>query len=284
MPLSQHRGDLLLGHTNSLVADRLGHDDRDCTLAGERARREQARLRRGQGNIDDVILISKVGRTSLFLHHADDAEGDVVDPHRLAQRIRIIGEKIFDHGLSQDNHPRAALQVLGTDELPHHRIPVAHLHQFRRDAVHLGEALLPPHRNAAKLSQRRCYLDHIGHAQRVGQRLGIAHRQAGADTHHSRPARHGVLHLTGEDDEHVSAHVLELAGDVGLYTIAHRHQRDDRPDADDDAQHRQGSPQFVGRQGAEGQSHTLQDAHAPAPPPAATRGSVTASSLVTCPS
>src|SRR5207245_497283 len=63
-------------------------------------------------------------------------------------------------------------------------------------------------------------------------------------------------------DDEVRPQALDLLGDPRLGARAHADHRDDGGDTDDDAEHREGAPERVDAQRADGDANALPDAHA----------------------
>ena len=63
------------------------------------------------------------------------------------------------------------------------------------------------------------------------------------------------------DGDVVRAHALHAGGDGVRHAARHRHDSDDRADADDDAQHREQRAHLVGPQAVEGKLDVFKQQH-----------------------
>ena len=113
MPLPQKRGDLGLGVVHAVVG---AGGDHDHVHVVER-RAADALLDRGKGRHNDVVLVLAEEVGPLGRKHADDLEGDALDPHQHAQAIAGL-EQIIRHGGAHDTDFGRPADVRLVEEIP----------------------------------------------------------------------------------------------------------------------------------------------------------------------
>src|SRR3989442_1536633 len=139
-----------------------------------------------------------------------------------------------------DLGPVARLEVIGRDALDHGR-PVE---------VPVDDLRGPADRGRGDLDRRNLTRDRA--------RVVLRDRELapGAEANAARGD------AARQRDDEVRPQALDLLGDPRLGARAHADHRDDGGDTDDDAEHREGAPERVDAQRADGDANALPDAHA----------------------
>ena len=91
--------------TAAAIGDRIGHA-------------QDALLRGGKGDQDEIVLILAAAGIALGRQHADHRQRHVFDQHGGADRIGILAEQIIHDGLAEDADHGAVMFVLGVKSRP----------------------------------------------------------------------------------------------------------------------------------------------------------------------
>ena len=85
---------------------------------------------RGNRNEDLVVVILADGVYAFFLEHADDFEGNVIDPYRLADGFPVF-EEIADNGLAEHGHPKGGRDLFVGEEAAQERPEIPDIGKIR---------------------------------------------------------------------------------------------------------------------------------------------------------
>ncbi len=175
---------------------------------------------------------------------ADDAQGHALDQNDRAERVVGGRKELMEHGLAENRHERGAVLVFDADGAAGSNLPIGDRRIVGGDPLHHGRPVLAGVFDLAALA------DQIGDLSDglvlVLNRPGIADGQGrgAAGAAPSAQARHRA----GNDDEQVGAEAFKLLAHGVVGALPDRHHRNQRGDADEDAEHGQRRPHLVARQ------------------------------------
>jgi hypothetical protein len=244
-PLPQQPLDvgLDLGRIRSLL--RRHPDRRDIRVAGD------APLKHAQRHEHDVVLVRAEAGLALGCQQSDHLARDLVDPDLASDRI-VLTEQLLLDGLP-DHAGRAAAAHLAFQEattgseLPVVRDEIAGSGAGDRRAAVLGTVddrrrLLAHGRHGANAAQLRVQCLDIANAEGLRFRAGAS----GAE-------------LAGPDRQQIAAELCKVRCDLGGRAVADRHHRNDRADADHDAERGEKGSQRIAQDRLQGQLDRLVD-------------------------
>ena len=222
-------------------------DDAAAMIMPTARRAQQFLPDRLVGGDDDVVLVLPHHRAALRLQDADDAEGHVLDPDRLADRV-LVAEELSRRLPEHADLRRRAVVRLGEELAP--------LRRSRRGSA--ASRPRPPGSTSTSSGCRRRPGPPSGSTPR---RRRSSRTRAGSPSTSgsvsvelapSRSARPTEVVEPGEDHQEVRPERAELALDLELRPLADADRRHDAGHADDDPEHREDGPRLVARDGPEG--------------------------------
>ncbi len=241
----------------------LGHGERDrCFIAGEdedvvQPFPSEETVSRGPDRNEDLLVrVAHTGH-SLQRHDANDRELHALNPHALSDDCPgIVEAEFLEHGPADHGHPFHEA-VLGAGEHPPRRhVVLADFQVVRRRAGDLDADVRVTELDRQVAVLLRLHRHDIpgpfadGRDIIEGERCDVGR----ADAAPPDPV--------GPDTEQRSAQRLDPVGDLLLRAAAKRDHGDDRPDADDDPQHREQGPHLVGGERAKGLAQRFRRKHA----------------------
>ena len=194
--------------------------------------------------------------------------GAVGELERLADGL-LPWKQCFSKHVAHNGHRAGFFLVLLREEAPAGQLHAVGGGIFGVHArgVHAGFVRVCAYRIAAKAL---CQADSVDAAavKRAVIRQHLIRQQvlrAGSGwAEHARLRTLGVIavaFLRQADGDVVRAHALHAGGDGVRHAARHRHDSDDRADADDDAQHREQRAHLVGPQAVEGKLDVFKQQH-----------------------
>ena len=193
----------------------------------------------------DVVLIGALRTEAFRSQHPDDGERHVFDAQDLADGI-FVAENLRGGGLADDADLVGAPHVLRGEGCAVRERPLAEVEIIRRFAVDAGEPVLIARRDLRGrddfLAHARDRRDLAADGFRVLDFQRARAAPAGANAARGRAA--------GENQDDVLAEARDLRLHLRLRAIADADHRDDRADADDDAERGERGAQLVSPQSA----------------------------------
>ena len=213
--------------------DRSGEELAEAALdpLGERRHRDE----RG------VVVVLTVRRLALPLEDADDGERRLADAHGLPDRVRGASEQALHHRLSEEHDLRSGIDVGLREDAARRDRPAPDLEVLGRGPGDRGrpvQLVTDDRLVRAKLRRRRFHRRHLGPDRRE-----VVPRERGHAAEAAERSARG--RRAGHHDEEVRAHRREGLLHLRLRARADGHHRDDRGDADDDAERREERPHLV---------------------------------------
>ena len=193
---------------------------------------------------DEIVLILAIGRLAFGRERADDAQRHALDQDDGADRIVRGRKEIADDGLAEHRHEGGAALVVAADRAAGGNLPIGDRRVVGGNALDGGRPVLVGVFGLARLPDQVGDLpdglvlapDRLGIGD--GQGRGAARPAAGA---HAR-------HRSRDDDNQVGAEACELLLHRVVGALPDGHHRDQRGDADEDAEHGQRRAHLVARQ------------------------------------
>ena len=203
-------------------------------------------LRGPDGDEDQVVDVDPKADPLLLhdSHHAEEGAGDL---HRLAQGV-CVPEELALHGPPENADAPPGIHVRLAEERPDLDVKIPDVLEGGSYAED-GDVARPvqvPHLRRAEDYRR----DPSEQVSLLFQDPGIVQGELVA--HRADDRRPTLrLDLSRSDDQDVAPEPGELFLDVVLRSLAQRHEKDDRRDADDHTEHREGGSQPVDPKGIE---------------------------------
>ena len=218
---------------------------------------EDALLHRRVGGHDQVVLVHAHAVVALAFEHADDPEGDRTEADDTPHGVFAGGKEFVDDRLAYQTHLGGRLDLLLGEGIAVGDLVAADLQVVEVHAVdRRGRVVGAVDRLSGAVDRRRDVGDVAGLFADVlhifeFERLHVVGVEPDA-------APHVAARM---DHDHVGPHFADLGLNAPLRSLPDGEHRDDRRHADDDAEHRQKSAQFVVSERLDGYFEEIREIH-----------------------
>gem|GEM_PF-5264769 len=205
---------------------------------------------------DEIVLIGALDGKALGRKHPHDLEGLVANAEGLTDR-RPLGEELRGDGLPDNADLAHATNIGVREHVALGKRPQADAEVVGALAQDLGGPIEPVGEHLGAGANFRTECGRRGYLPLDG--LGVIDREgAGAER---AAAGAALVEVAGKNQQNVLPKRGDLGFDHRFRPVANAHHRDDRADADDDAERREDGAHGVAAQRAEGNRQSGADAH-----------------------